>query len=329
MDLGDFSLDMSVLGQENLPEEGTVYDLLILGGGPAAMTAAVYAARKLMKIAILTVDFGGQVGTTSTIENYLGFQAISGEELVAKFKQQMEQFEIPIRQGEKVAKVEKADDGFKVRLANGTKYFGRTVVVATGKRSRSLNVPGEKKFAGKGVAYCSTCDAPFFKDRSVVVAGGGNSGFTAALDLLKVTPKVAMVNFNPGWQGDEVLVQSVKKSPDVNLYDNTEIVAIEGESKMTGVRIKNRDSGEEKILPADGIFIEIGLLPNSDPVIDLVKTNPWKEVIVDCNCRTSVEGVFGAGDVSTVPFKQIVISAGEGAKAALAAYEFLTKRGLL
>jgi len=329
MEIGGLSFDLGTLTESRAPDPNETYDLLIFGGGPAAMAAAVYAARKMMKLALITVDFGGQVATTSQVENYLGFQMVQGAELVEKFKQQVMQFDLPILQHQPVTKVEKDGERFKATVADGAVYTGRTVLLATGNKHRRLNVPGEAELAGKGVAYCATCDAPFFKDKRVVVAGGGNSAFTAALDLLKVAAAVTMVNYAAGWQGDAVLLEAVRRRDNLTLLDNHQVVKIEGEQYVTGMVLADRLTGAEKHLPADGVFVEIGLSPNSSMVEGLADMTPQREVMIDCRCRTNVPGLFAAGDVTTVPFKQIVISAGEGAKAALAAYDYLTQKGLL
>ena len=330
MSFGDFSLDLSSLDKkQNEPDKQTVYDLLIVGGGPAAMTAALYAARKLMKIAMITYDLGGQVGSTSWIENYMGFQAISGKELVDKFVEQVDQFKIPILTGNKLVKVEKEDELFRAVLDNGDVYQGRTLILSTGKRDRKLGVPGEEKLVGKGVAYCSICDAPFFKEKKVIVVGGGNSALTAAQDLLKITPHVTLVNYTEGWQADRIMLESVKKYDTLNMLDSTEVIEIKGDTVVTAVTIKDRKTGKMTDLDADGIFIEIGLIPNSEPVKGFTELNENGEVIVDCHCKTIVPGFYGAGDVTTVPYKQIIISSGEGAKAALAAYDYLNSKGLL
>lgn len=327
MDFPGFSLDMTSLGEGNRPDPSELFEVLILGGGPAAMTAAVYAARKMLKLAVITKDWGGQVATTSEIENYMGFQTITGEELTKKFKEQVQLFEVPVWKGEKVKKVELRDPVFHVTLEGGSTFRSKTLILATGKRSRKLGVPGEEELAGKGVAYCATCDAPFYKDKEVVVAGGGNSAATAAIDLLKVAKSITLVNFVEGWQADEVLMKPLHESSKVTLLDHHQITAIRGEERVEKVLVKDRGSGAERELQAQGLFVEIGLLPNSEPVEGLVKMTPRKEVIVDCHARTSVPGLMGAGDVTTVPFKQIVVSAGEGAKAALSAYDYLLKMG--
>jgi len=327
----DFSFDLSAISleQDSQPDPQITYDLIILGGGPAAMTAAVYAARKMMTVCIITKDFGGQMGDTSEIENYMGFQMITGRELVGLFVDQVKYFKVPIYQGELIKEVRKEQQLFTTTLDSSTAFKSRTVILATGKRDRPLNVPGEKELTGKGVAYCATCDAPFFKNKKVFVAGGGNSAFTAVNDLLKVADRVTLINFGQGWQADKIIVETVKDNEKLHMLDNRQITAIEGAEKVTGIRLKDRATGEETTQAADGIFIEIGLLPNSDPVRNLAALNPAGEVIVDCHCRTNIEGLFGSGDVTTVPHKQIIISAGEGAKAALSAHEYLVRMGAI
>lgn len=322
-------LDLSALERAGRPDPGVTYDLLILGGGAAALTAAIYAARKMMKTALITQGFGGQMDETADVENYPGFQMITGHDLAEKFLDHVRQFDLPILDDETVVEVRKEDAFFSTLLASGLAFTARTVILATGKRSRPLNVPGEKELTGKGVSYCATCDAPLFKDRRVVVAGGGNSAMTAALDLLKVAREVTLVNLAAGWQADAILLQSVQKRGFARLLDRHQVIRIEGAGRVAAVHVKDQQTGQEEAIPADGIFIQIGLLPNSEPVRDLARLNERKELVVDLGCRTSVEGLFGAGDVTTVPYKQIVISAGEGAKAALAAYDYLAGRGLL
>jgi alkyl hydroperoxide reductase subunit F len=328
VEFGSLSFDWSPLEDAARPDPSQTYDLLILGGGPAAMAAALYAARKMMKTALLTRDFGGQMVETSEIDNYLGFQMVTGRELVERFQQHVRHFHVPIGLGEKIEAVTKSDSLFTVALESGTAFRARAVIVATGKRERMLNVPGEKELVGKGVAYCATCDAPFFKDKRVVVAGGANSAFTAAADLLKVAKEVTLVNFATGWQADEILQRQVREQPHVRLLDHHAVTRIDGAQSVTGVQVRNRETNQETNIPADGIFVEIGLIPNSEPVRHLAKLNEAGEVIVDCHCRSSVPGLFGAGDVTTVPHKQILISAGEGAKAALSAYEYLARQAV-
>jgi alkyl hydroperoxide reductase subunit F len=329
MDFPTFTLDMALLEEAKEPEPDIVYNLLILGGGPAAMSAAVYAARKMINFAIVTKDFGGQIRETSEIENWLGFQNINAKDLADSFEEHVKGFDIPVSFGTEVVDVKKDADIFSVHTANGKLYSSQTLIMATGKHHRPLNVPGEKELVGRGVAYCATCDAPFYKGKKVVVAGGGNSAFTTAMDLLKVDAEITLVNFLKEWQADAALQERVKKAEEVTLLDYHQIVRIEGRDRVTGVVVKDRDTNKEEKLETSGIFIDIGLLPNNEPVKDLVTLNEYGEVVVDCLCRTSVQGLFGAGDVTTVPHKQIVIAAGEGAKAALSAYSYLIERALI
>ncbi len=329
MDFPTFTLDTTLLEEAKEPEPDLTYDLLILGGGPAAMSAAVYAARKMLTIALLTKDFGGQIRETSEVENWLGFQNINAKDLADSFEEHVKSFSIPVGLGTGITEVTKQEDTFRVSADNGKAYSSRTLILATGKRHRLLDVPGEKELVGRGVAYCATCDAPLYKGKKVVVAGGGNSAFTTAIDLLKVNAEVTLVNFLRGWQADEALQGRMKQDEKVTFLDYHQVTKIEGEQRVTGVVVKSRETDEEKTLEANGIFVEVGLLPNNDMVKDLVELNDQGEVIVDYMCRTSVEGLYGAGDVTTVPHKQIVIAAGEGAKAALSAYTYLINKSLI
>ncbi len=329
MDFPSFSLDTSLLEEATEPDPEITYDLLILGGGPAAMSAAVYAARKMMNLAIITKDFGGQVRETSEVENWLGFQSINAKDLADSFEEHVKSFDIPVSLGRAITEVKKEGDTFRVSTDDGTVYSSRTVILSTGKRHRPLNVPGEQELVGRGLAYCATCDAPFFKRKKVVVAGGGNSAFTTVLDLVKVEAEVTLINFIRGWQADGPLQERVEQTGTVNMLDYHQIVKIEGKDKVTGVVVKNRESEKEEKLKTDGVFVEIGLLPNNQSVKNLVELNDQGEVIVDCSSQTSVQGLYAAGDVTTVPHKQIVIAAGEGAKAALSAYNYLVNKSLL
>lgn len=329
MDLPEVILDTSFLEAAASPDPGVTYDLVIVGGGPAAMSAAIYGARKMLNLALITRDFGGQVKETSDIENWLGFQTIQGNELAARFYDHVKNFAIPVASGTGVTAVTREGASFALRTDDGETYKGRSVILATGKRHRPLDVPGEKELAGRGVAYCATCDAPLYRDKGVVVAGGGNSAFTTAIDLVKVNARVTLVNFTKGWQADESMQERITHYGAVSLLEYHQVVRIEGNQRVEAVIVKDRKDGREKRLDAQGIFIEIGLLPNSESVRDLLSLTPGGEVIIDCSCQTSVEGVFGAGDVTTVPHKQIIIAAGEGAKAALSAYSYLMDTSLI
>jgi alkyl hydroperoxide reductase subunit F len=325
MEFPGIILETSSFSRQKQPDPSAVYDMLIIGGGAAAMSAAVYAARKMINLAILTVDFGGLINETSEIENYLGFQNINAADLAARFEEHVKGFNLPVSIGKAVKEIRKKEGAFEVLMEDGTGYAGKTVLFATGERHRELTAPGEKDFRGKGVSYCATCDAPLYKNKKVLIVGGGNSAFTTALDLTRVNADIMIVNFTKGWQADATLQQRIKNYAKAELLDYYEVLRIDGKGVVESAVIRQRDSETEKSVRVDGIFIEIGLLPNSEPVKNLVELNKMGEVVIDCLCRTNIAGLFSAGDVTIMPYKQIVISAGEGAKAALAACDFLVE----
>jgi alkyl hydroperoxide reductase subunit F len=329
MEFPGIILDTSAISPVKKPNQGVIYDMLIVGGGAAAMSAAVYAARKMIKFALITHDFGGLIKETSEIDNYLGFQNIQARDLIEKFEEHVKSFDIPINIGVPVIEVTKKDNIFTVLLEDKSIFSSHTVIFSTGEHHRSLNVPGERELLGKGVAYCATCDAPLFKDKKVIVAGGGNSAFITALDLMRANAEIDLVNFTTGWQADETIQQKVKKYEKVKFLDNYEILRINGKDNVESVVIKNRSTASEESIQCEGVFIEVGLIPNSDPVKNLVKLNELGEVVVDCFGKTDIPGFYAAGDVTSVPYKQIIISAGDGAKATLSAYDFLIKNSII
>ncbi len=329
MHVPGFILD-TVSSEHSYPlDQNVLYDILILGGGPAAMSAAIYAARKMLNIAFVTVDFGGQIRETSEVENYLGFQSINAHDLIERFQQHVKSFRLPIGVGARVEAVFRNDGLFTAVMEDGLRYTAKTVIYATGARHRQLAVPGEKELIGRGVTYCSICDAPLYKDRKVMVVGGGNSAFTAALDLSRGNATIILVNNARGWQADAILQRQIRDYKKIEFLDLHEVVRIEGGDRVEGVTVRGRVTGEEKTVAVDGVFIEIGLLPNSDPVKNLVELNERGEVVVDCLCRTNIPGFFAAGDVTTIPHKQIIVAAGEGAKAALSAHDYLVQTSRL
>ena len=323
-DLLDLELVMPGDMQKQVIQSGESYDLLIIGGGPAGMTAAVYAARKQLKTLLLSKDLGGQLLMTSDIENYMGYQYISGSDLTDKFKVQMEQSPIvDIVVGDGVEKLVERDGEFVITTTSGKEYTGKTVIIATGKRSRALNIPGEQELVGRGISYCATCDAPLFKGRDVAVIGGGNSGVTAVIDLIGIANKVYLINISPTLQADPIIVKRIERVENVTILLSHQMLEIQGKDVVTGIAVESLETIEKKEFPVQGVFIEIGLLPNSEFVSDLVKLSEKGEIIVDCACQTNVPGVFGAGDVTTVPEKQIGVAIGEGTKAALSAHRYL------
>ncbi len=323
----EFKLNIGSTETENraVPmDSGVLYDVIIVGGGPAALTAAVYCMRKGVSTGLITMDFGGQLADTSGVENYMGYSYISGIDLANKFKEQVRQFEIAVIDGKKAAAIE---DGREktVRLEDGSAFRARSLIITTGKSWRRLGVPGEAELTGRGVAYCAICDAPLFAGKRVVVVGGGNSGIESAIDLAKIAEHVTVVQFLAELTADKILVDAFSAFTNTTVLYEHEVVEIVGERQVEKVRIRNRTSGEISTLQAQGIFIEIGLVPNTAPVKDLLKLNEYGEIEVDCACRTSRPGIFAAGDVTSVSYKQIIIAAGEGAKAALSACDYVLR----
>jgi alkyl hydroperoxide reductase subunit F len=302
-----------------------MYEIIIVGGGPAGMSASVYAARKRLNTLIITSDIGGQVNWTSGVENYLGYQFIEGADLIGKFQKQVNQFPIDQKIGVKVSQIKKIDGGFEVISESGEIFQGKAVVLASGKRPRLLNVEGEKELTGRGVTYCATCDGPVFAGQKVAVIGGGNSAIEAALDMVKVAEHVDMVSVTP-LTGDPIMIEKLADAKNLTIYANYQTEKILGQGLTEGIIIKEIKTGKTQQLDDTGIFVEIGLEPNSDMVKDLLKLNEYGEVPINIACETEIPGFFAAGDVTIVPEKQIVIAAGEGAKAALQAHRYLQRQ---
>jgi alkyl hydroperoxide reductase subunit F len=301
-----------------------MYELIIIGAGPAGMTAAVYAARKKLNALLLSHNIGGQVLSTSGIENYMGYQFVEGSELMRKFEEQVRQFPIEMKIGGKVVNLSRTNRGFEVKTDRGESYYARAVIIATGKRPRQLNVPGEENLRGRGVTYCAICDGPLFAGESVAVIGGGNSALEAADDMVKIADHVYLVSLTP-FTGDQVLIDKVKNASNLTMLLEHEVLEIKGEGRVEKMKVRDLKSKQEKELQVSGIFIEIGLIPNSEPFKGIVRQNQAGEIEVNCNNETDVPGLFAAGDVANVPEKQIVVAAGEGAKAALRAHRYLQR----
>lgn len=296
---------------------------MIIGAGPAGMTSAVYAARKKMDCVIYANVVGGLAIWSAGVENYMGYHLISGVELMAKFEQQVKEFDIPI-ENKTVERVSKEGDIFTVHLDGGEEVQTKTVIVAAGRSPRHLKIPGEKEFVGKGVTYCATCDAPLFAKLDVAVIGGGNAALSSIVQLLDIARKVYAVS-QYGWSADPVLQERAAGAANIEILKGYDIIAIEGQNLVERLLIKSRKTDEARELPVRGVFIEIGSEPNSGFVSGLVELNEKQEIVVDCGSRTNVAGIFAAGDVTNVPQKQIIVAAGEGAKAALSAFEYLIR----
>lgn len=321
----EFNLSSSLfVGEQKFQhfEPEKIYDVIIIGGGPAGMTAAVYCLRKGMATGLVTRQVGGQMAETAGIENYLGYRYINGMDLTDKFHEQVTQFGIDFENNANVTGIK---DGLikEVLLDNGRVFKTRTVIIASGKLSRKLNVPGEIEKIGHGVAYCAICDAPFYKDKKVVVAGGGNSGVGAAIDLALVATHVTIVQRRDRLIADQVLADKLKNYANVEIVLGHAVTEIAGDGKVEAVIAQNRQTGELLTIPADGIFVEIGSIPNSDLAKGVVAMNENHEIVIDEYCRTDKPGIFAAGDVTDVPYKQIIIACGEAAKAALSASDYI------
>jgi len=315
--------EMEAVRQVAPMEEAHTYDVLIVGGGPAAMSAALYAARKALDVGIVAQKIGGQMTYTAQIENYLGFPGIGGNELLQRFQFHMESYPISELLDVKVTAVEQAGDGFIVHTDDGRSFESHTVIYCAGKEYSRLNVPNEERFIGHGIAFCATCDAPLYQGRRVAVVGGANSAFTAVRDLLSFAQEVHLIHRREAFTADAALVEEVQGSPTVTFHTPYHVISFIGAERLTGVEIQAVGDGEITTLDVDGVFLEIGLTPNSDPVKELIALNERGEVPVTPNRSTERPGFFAAGDVTDVSEKQISVAVGDGALAALTAYKYL------
>ena len=303
-----------------------MYELIIIGGGPAGVSAGVYAARKKIKTLVIADSFGGRSVISDNIENWIGTQSISGVELAKQLEQHLRaQEEIEISE-DKVSEIVKIDDGFLIKTDAGKEHQTKTVLVCTGGKHRHLNVPGEEKFIGKGVAFCSTCDAPFFKNKDVAVVGAGNAGLEAVIDLMPYATKIYLLVHGNKIKGDVLTREKVINYDKVQVIYNTETTEIMGDAFVSGLKYLDVISRETKEIAVQGVFVTIGATPNSDIVRGLVKLNERGEIVIDYRTgRTSLKGVWAAGDVTDSPYKQNNIAAGDAARAVLDIYAFLYK----
>lgn len=298
------------------------YDVLVAGGGPAGAAAAIYSARKGLKVGVIAERIGGQVKETVGIENLISVPQTTGSQLADNLRAHIGTYPIDLLEHRRIEKVSLDEKQKIVSAAGGETFTAPALIVATGASWRRLNVPGEAEYIGRGVAFCPHCDGPFYKGKEVAVVGGGNSGIEAAIDLAGICSKVTVLEFLDTLKADQVLQEKAKSLPNVEIIVNSQTTEVVGNGeKVTGIRVKDRATGEERLLALDGIFVQIGLAANSGVFRDLVETNRTGEIVIDAHCRTDRPGVYAAGDVSTVPYKQIIIAMGEGAKAALSAFE--------
>ena len=301
-----------------------IYDLIIIGAGPAGITAGIYAARQKLDFCIITEDIGGQTLWSSNVENYTGYRVLTGTELVNKFQEHLNSYGIEVKENKTILSVKKENEIFEVFTKDET-YYTKTVIAASGKRSKELNVPGEVEYKNKGVYYCATCDGPLFYDKDVAIIGGGNSALDAASQLVTIAKKLYIINSTEKIGGDEFLKDKVQKAENVIVYNNSNVKSIQGDVFVESIIFSHNN--EQIKIDMQAVFIEIGLTPNST-FLDDVKKNNWGEIIVDEANKTNIPGLFAAGDVTIVPEKQIIIAAGEGSKAFLGAYKYLMRNNV-
>jgi alkyl hydroperoxide reductase subunit F len=306
-------------------EQLPLQDVTVLGGGPAGVAAAIYAARKGLAVTVIAEKFGGQVKETMGIENLISVSSTTGPKLTGAMMDHLNDYDITLKEHLRVTQIEQGDIK-KLTLSSGEIIETKTLIVATGANWRELNVPGEKENIGNGVAYCPHCDGPFYKGKDVAVIGGGNSGVEAALDLSGIVKSVTVYEFLPELQADQVLVDQMAKRDNITVVKNAatkQVLATNG--KVSAIEYEERETGEIKQQALDGIFVQIGLVPNSQVLKGVVELTPYGEVVINEKGETSAPGIFACGDVTTVPYKQIIIAMGEGSKASLAAFDYLLK----
>lgn len=297
-----------------------VYDLIIIGAGPAGITAAVYAYRSGLDFIVISQDIGGQTSWSSDIENYTGYQFITGPELTDKFKEHISSYNIKVQQPEKVMLFKKEGELILIETDKGS-YKSKALIIASGKVSKKLNALGEDEFKNKGVTYCAICDGPIFKGKDVAVIGGGNSALDAAIQLDKIASKIYIINAAKDLTASSIMQDKIKNNSKIAVYNNAKVKAIKGSKFVESIEIQIDDKQED--ISVKGVFVEIGLIPNSDFAQGIDK-NDISEIKVNCKNETNIKGVFAAGDVTDVPEKQIIIAAGEGAKAALSAFKYIS-----
>ncbi|MFV0554675.1 MAG: alkyl hydroperoxide reductase subunit F [Mangrovibacterium sp.] len=298
------------------------YDVVVVGGGPAGSAAAIYAARKGLKTAIIAEKIGGQVRETVDIENLISVPKTTGAQLASNLKLHLEDYPIEILENRLVEEFSIDEDLKILKTSLGETIHTSALIIATGASWRKLNVPGESDYIGSGVAFCTHCDGPFYKGKRVAVVGGGNSGLEAAIDLASIATEVTVIEFLDTLKGDQVLQEKLKEFDNVRIITNTATTEVIGDGqKVTALKYKNRVTEQEETLALDGVFVQIGLKSNSDVFAHTLETNRLGEILIDAHCRTKMPGIYAAGDVSEVPYKQIIIAMGEGAKAALSAFE--------
>ncbi len=305
--------------------EKKVFDLIIIGAGPAGLTAGIYAARRELKTLIISKNLGGQAILSHEIENYPGLEAIDGVSLIHKFSRQALEFGAEMKYGE-VVEIKKNKNIFIVQDEKNESYKAKTVILALGLSPKKIEVPGETKLTGKGVCYCATCDGPLYRNKEVAVIGGGNSALGAARYLSEIAKKVYLIHRRPEFRGEAVAAKALTKKENVKILLSTEILEVKGQNFVEGLLIKNNQTNKISEIPINGIFVEIGYITKTEFIKDLIKLNDKGEIITDQKTKTSVEGIFACGDTTEIEDKQIIISAGQGAQAALQAYKYIKEK---
>ena len=324
MDIEEILSKLGTSSNSSELESKDPFDILVIGGGPAGAAAAIYAARKGVRTGIVAERMGGQVQDTLGIENMVSIPYIEGPALASSLEEHIRRYDVDIMKSQRVKRIDKKDL-IELELENGAVLKSRTVIIATGARWRNVGVPGEAEFRNKGVAYCPHCDGPLYKGKDVAVIGGGNSGIEAAIDLAGIANHVTVLEFMPELKADAVLQKRLYSLPNVTVLKNVQTKEITGKDKVDGITYINRESGEEAHISLQGIFVQIGLVPNTDWLGDFVEKNRFGEILVDNHNATNVAGVFAAGDCTDSPYKQIIISMGSGANAALSAFDYLMR----
>ncbi|HNU96731.1 MAG TPA: FAD-dependent oxidoreductase [Candidatus Portnoybacteria bacterium] len=302
-----------------------LYDLIIIGGGPAGITAGIYAARKKIKTLLITKEWGGQITKAIDIENWPGTKKISGMDLMKNMTEHLKEFEIEIKENKEIIDLDKKGDNFILNDGEQT-YEGKSVIIATGKIPRTLNISGEEEFRGRGVSVCSTCDAPIFKDKNVAVIGGGNSGFNVALDVIKYAKKVYILEFFEEMKGDAISKDKLAQSGIVEFVTNVSVKEIKGTKFVESLIYEDRKTGEDTEIKIDGVFISVGMEAKAGFTAKLVELNKIGEIVIDKDNNTKTPGLFAAGDITDIKYEQIVIACGEGSKAVLAVMDYLKER---
>ncbi|MGY3714693.1 alkyl hydroperoxide reductase subunit F [Sutcliffiella cohnii] len=326
---GRMSLEEILAKMGNTPdasefENKEPFDVLVVGGGPAGASAAIYSARKGIRTGIVAERFGGQIMDTLSIENFISVKATEGPKLAASLEEHVKEYDIDVMNLQRAKRLEKKDL-IEVELENGAVLKSKSVIISTGARWRNVGVPGEAEFKNKGVAYCPHCDGPLFAGKDVAVIGGGNSGVEAAIDLAGITNHVTVLEFNSELKADSVLQDRLHSLPNVTVITNAQTQEITGTDKVNGITYVERETGAEKHIELAGVFVQIGLVPNTDWLAETVERNRIGEIVVDNHGATNIPGVFAAGDCTNTPYKQIIISMGSGASAALGAFDYLIR----